>query len=222
MLLAMVPLAYAHDPMGTPKNYCEPQFEWSIHDWNSDPPSTRFSTKGLGAASSTSSHPGGDPKYQWPYMDGNHAGDCDGSTRVDPGVPCLGTDPADPINSFFIGLCDSDVDPPISDYDGHKEFGYLAHALILVSWGSYECWHEDPHHTEFGYVWVDDVVLGAGASFTVNSDFFDATGLGRGCGDFEFDTSQSCVGSCVVSIPAGIDGAYHVVVTGSQGHVYWP
>lgn len=215
LALLVAPLAYAHEPAGTPKNYCEGWWEWNTHDYNSDPPSFGFSTKALGTAVPVAAHPGGDPKYQWPYMDGNQMGDCSG--WFNPGTPCAGfEDPADPL-SFFVGLCD--YDPFMGDFDGHKEFGYLAHALIAVESPVEYCWHETPHHPPYGPVSVIDVLLGAGASFTVYADryslWYDP------CGDFMFDESTDCVGTCTVTFGPGIDGAYHVVVQGTQGHVIW-
>ena len=230
--LLAAPLAIAHEPAGTPKNYCEPPSEWNTHDWNSDPPSTRFSTKGIGTESgSTTSHSSGDPKYQWPYMDGNLGGDCSGAFNL--GTPCAGwEDPHDPL-SFYAGLCD--FDPFVADFDGHKEFGYVSHALLLAcdvacGWsglgaGAQYCWHEGAHHPPYPYVSATDIVLGSGTAFTVYADHMDWAAWWLGlpedpCGDFQFDWDQDCVGSCPVAFGPGLDGAYHVVVQGVQGHVW--
>jgi hypothetical protein len=59
-LLLAAPLAYAHDPAGTPKNYCEDPSEWGVHDYA--PPSTG--------------------RLIFLGQDGNIAGDCDGDGIV--------------------------------------------------------------------------------------------------------------------------------------------
>jgi hypothetical protein len=179
------------------------------------------------------SHPSGDPQHQWPYKDGN-LDDCDGSGNdiiVVVGGPCpIGYEeflviPGPP----RVTICVKRT----ADYDGHKEFGFLAHALILVTTGagvpsadpnvgagSLYCWHEEGHHQPFGPVAADDALISS-VSFTVNADNVDLTGIGEGCGDFQFDAGEDCIDFCSVTFHPGLDGAYHVVVTGSQGHVYW-
>jgi hypothetical protein len=196
--LAMLaaPLAYAHDPAGTPKNYCEPQSEWGVHDY--------------GAPASGS--------LLLLNEDGNLFGDCDGSTSVAPGSPCYGVDPADPVNSFYAGLCDSEVNLPIADYDGHREFA-LGGGWLLAGANALECFGDEAHHAEFGTYSVEDTVLGSGASFSVAADTVDATGQLGTCGDFESDASQDCIGACSVGFPAGLDGSYQLYVQGTSGHI---
>jgi hypothetical protein len=197
--LMAAPLAIAHDPVkGTPKNYCEPQSEWFQHDY----------ATGTGL-------------FILLNEDGNLLGDCDGVVTADPGTPCAGADPADPVNTFFVGLCDSDINPPVADYDGHREFA-LGGAWILAGASAEDCFGDAAHHTEFGSFTVDDTVLGAGATADVAADTVDATGQLGTCGDFESDVSESFIGGGTVSIPAGLDGSYQVYVTGSLGHVNWP
>lgn len=196
--LAMLaaPLAYAHDPAGTPKNYCEPQSEWGVHDY--------------GAPASGS--------LLLLNEDGNLFGDCDGSTSVAPGSPCYGVDPADPVNSFYAGLCDSEVNLPVADYDGHREYA-LGGGWLLAGANALECFGDEAHHAEFGTYSVEDVALGSGASFSVAADTVDATGLNNVCGDFESDASQDCIGACSVGFPAGLDGSYQLYVQGTSGHI---
>jgi hypothetical protein len=119
------------------------------------------------------------------------------------------------------------------DYDNHAEYA-RGGAWILVNTGAgvpsadpnvgagtEYCYGDEGHHAEFGPVTVNDVVLGAGATFTVASDTVDLTGLGEGCGDFESDNGTDCVGSCTVTFTAGLDGSYQVYVQGTLGHVVW-
>jgi hypothetical protein len=55
-LLAIAPMGVAHDPVGTPKNYCEDPSEWDVHDYA--PVSVRV--------------------FNFLGWDGNVVGDCDG------------------------------------------------------------------------------------------------------------------------------------------------
>jgi hypothetical protein len=157
-------------------------------------------------------------------MDGNVLGDCSAGTN--PGTPCYSVDVADPL-ATEVGVCD--FDPPVADWDGHDEFA-LGGAVLLVETGSGEadptagsgslyCYGGIGHHPAFGPFTVTDVVLGAGATFTVTSDRIDLLGLGDGCGDFKSDDSSDCVGTCAVTFGPGLDGAYVVYVQGTSGHV---
>jgi hypothetical protein len=210
LALAIAPLAFAHDPAGTPKNYCEPLGEWNVHDYGA--PATGALIFG--------------------HEDGNLGGDCSGNTVLNPGGPCVYEDPNSPIGSG-LGLCDSEIDPPLADWDFHSEFAFGG-AWILVdsgngepSWdpgvgaGTLYCYGAEGHHAAFGPVSVTDFVLGAGATFSVYADTEDITMAGDGCGDFEEDNGTDCVGSCTLTFPPGLDGSYVVYVQGTSGHVVW-
>ena len=202
------PLAFAHSPAGTPKDYCEPSSEWNTHEY----------ATGTGA-------------FILGNEDGNIGGNCSGTTNVNPGTPCAGfEDPADPL-SFYAGLCDAEIDPPVADYDGHTEFAtgggwlYVCDSACGVSGagaGTTECFGDAAHHGTF--VTVDDVVLTNAVTFDVAADNVDAAAVAAGlpeneCGDFESDVSQPCVGSCAIGFPAGLDGSYQVYVQGTAGHI---
>jgi hypothetical protein len=216
MAFATAPLVMAHDPAGTPKNYCEVgSAEWSVHDYA----------------------PVASGVLIYGNEDGNLGGDCDNSgLGFEPGTPCVGfEDPADPL-TFFVGLCDSQLDLPAADWDGHNEFAFGGAWLLVNSGdgtynaagsGTIYCFGAEGHHSEFGPVSVVDAVLGAGATFTVAADSVDTVGSvdpsqASGCGDFESDNSVDCVGTCTwteITFPAGLDGAYVVYVQGTMGHV---
>ena len=211
LFLTAAPFAYAHDPAGTPKNYCEPQAEWDVHDYGAPANGVLFQG----------------------YEDGNLAADCDGATSVNPGTPCAGfEDPADPL-SFYAGLCDSDVNLPFADPDGHAEYALGGAWLLACDWacgddglggGSTACFGDVAHHAAFPSVSVQDVVLGSGVVFDVAADHVDVVATAVGlpqdpCGDFENDVSQGCVGECTVAFGPGRDGAYQVLVQGTAGHV---
>jgi hypothetical protein len=210
--LVAAPLALAHDPAGTPKNYCEVgSAEWAVHDYA----------------------PVASGSLIYGNEDGNLGGDCVSGPL---GTPCAGfDDPADPL-TFYVGVCD--FNPPVADWDEHNEFAFGG-AWILVNSGTGEfnaagsgtlyCFGAEGHHAEFGPVDVVDTVLGAGATFTVAADNVDLVGSAdpsqaSGCGDFESDNGVDCIGTCTpteITFPAGLDGAYVVYVQGSLGHVVW-
>jgi hypothetical protein len=206
--LVAAPLALAHDPAGTPKNYCEVgSAEWSVHDY--------------GPVASGSLIYGNE--------DGNLGGDCSGNTSVEPGVLCVGADlsalnPGDPatavdvLNSIFLGFCGSEIDPPVADWDEHNEFAFGGAWMLVNDDLTQVCFGAEGHHPEFGPYSVFDNVLMDGATFTVASD---TVALVPGdCGDFESDDSSDCVGSCTVTFPSGLDGAYVVYVQGTAGHAF--
>lgn len=209
LCILSLPLAFAHSPAGTPKNYCEPVEEWGVHEYVA----------------------GGGGRVLQGFEDGNLGGDCDGLTSADPGKPCAGyRDPADPL-TLYVALCDADVSPPLADYDGHAELA-TGGAWLLVRTGTGEaskdpaegagtfyCFGELGHHSEFPTVTVHDVLLGAGAGFTVAADLVDLTGTGDGCGDFQSDQGTRCTGTCAPTFAAGLDGSYQVYVDGTAGHV---
>lgn len=101
------------------------------------------------------------------------------------------------------------------DFDGHREF--MAGGALLHSEYAASCPTADVHHhAVLPYVQVFDYVL-ASVTFTVAVDAVDLTG--GACGDFVFDTTVSCVDSCNVPFPSGLDGTYHVLVDGDNGVV---
>ena len=195
--LAMAPLAYAHNPMGTPKLYCEPVDEWIVHEYGA--PATG--------------------RLIQAYEDGNLA-DCDGVFTFEPYV-----NPADPLDSGFRW------DPPLADFDGHAEFS-RGGAWILVESGTGEpsadptvgagtlyCFGDAGHHPKYGPFWVNDTVIEEGVSFLVAADITDLLEDGDGCGDFTSDVRSTCIDTCKVTFPPGLDGTYQVYVQGTQGHV---
>lgn len=166
--LLAAPLALAHEPRGTPKNYCEPTSEWSVHEYGVLP-LTRHNGGGVGCGS-------------------------------------LG--------------------------DGHAEYDFTgAGALILAESGtglpsqggsgSLYCYGTWADHAPYGPATVDDLVLGSGAAFDVAADTVDVAAVGNGCGDFQDDVLVSCIGTCTVPFPPGLDGAYRVYVQGTRGHAIW-
>lgn len=195
VVLLLLPFALAHNPAGTPKNYCEPTSEWDTHDY-------------AGGFASVS--------VRLPNLDGNLGGDCDGSGfAVDPTGPSVTWGAA--------------------DFDGHHEWS-IGWARLLVNSGAgvpspdpsvgagtFFCFGFGGHHPAFGPVTVDDSVLGGGATFYVMADTLDLTGVGNGCGDGQVlgdeEGFQTCLGSCAVTFPPGLDGSYMVFVTGIAGHI---
>ena len=214
------PFALAHEPAGTPKTYCEWGYDWRIHDWNQDPPATSLTTKGADRATDQDLSHGWNAKYMWPYMDGNLE-DCDGD--FNPSDPyCLTEEVAREDLNGDGRVCEA------SEYDGHKEFGYVGSALFLaddgdmLTYGSLVCWAEHAHHPYYGPFTVSDAVLG-GVWFTVGADVINVVGpdpiTGLDCGDFSLDDRVECFYTCSVTFRPGRDGAYHVVVNGgTQGH----
>ena len=207
--LIAAPLVMAQN--GVPKNYCEPYADWADHSYG--PVAGGFLIYG--------------------NEDGNLGGDCDPGFSFTPGEPCVGfEDPANPL-TFYAGLCGADLNPPVADWDGHNEFAFGG-AWILVTTGAgvpsadptvgagtAYCFGADGHHASYGPATVTDLVLGQTVAFSVYSDTVDLTGTGSGCGDFISDHSAICVGTCTVTFPPGIDGAYVVFVTGTAGHIIW-
>ena len=202
--LLAAPLAFAHSPAGTPKNYCEPEGdEWFEHEYG--PPATG--------------------RLLFGYEDGNLAGDCNPGFAL--GEPCVGFErPGDPL-SLYADLCGHN--PPFADWDRHNEYAFGGGWLLVYSGmndpsdpngpGTLYCYGAQGHHANYPVVTVEDLVLGQGATFTVASDYLDLTGSAGGCGDF-YEESVTCVGSCAVPFPHGLDGAYRVYVhEGTAGHI---
>ena len=204
--LMAAPLAFAHDPAGTPKNYCEPQSEWNVHDYGA--PASGVLLQG--------------------YEDGNLGGDCDNSGW---GVPSVSLVECPNVVVGVSGVVYVCWDLGAADYDGHAEYARGGAWLLACNSGCGDyvpgdgalvCFGDAAHHGSF--VEVDDAALGAGAKFYVAADHNDTAAQAAGlpedpCGDFESDAGQECVGSCLVAFGPGKDGSYQVYVEGSVGHV---
>jgi hypothetical protein len=191
LALATLPLALAHSPAGTPKNFCESTWDWGEHDYG--PPATGYYVRrGIDEywrPVGPSGAPG--PSLGVASGDGNLVGDCDGD-----GVP--------------------------GDYDLHGDWA-IGGAVLQVA--TTACSSEWGHHSMFGPISVSDVVLGYTVPFFVG---VDTVGLLPGsCGDHVVDFGVSCIGTCTVTFPPGLDGTYVVFVgdvafgvPGTYGHVY--
>ena len=154
------------------------------------------------------------------WGDGN-LDDCDGD--FDPSDPyCVAEEVArEDLNGDGL-VCEA------TDYDGHHEWSAGGAILLsddgdLTTYGAFVCFGENAHHPQYGPFSVNDVVLGAGASFVVGADTVNLVGpdpvTGLDCGDFEVNRRKTCTGSCTVLFPAGIDGAYYIYVSGGAGTV---
>ena len=147
----------------------------------------------------------------------------------DYGPPASGGDPTPPIDGAP-QTCNSG--PP---GDGHSEYA-LGGAYILVdsgdgvTRGSLACYGEEGHHPSTGPATTIDVVLGWTVPFVIAADLVNLMPSGElDCGDFEMDQSSTCVGTCTVTFPEGLDGSYVVYVgdmaagdPATLGHVCWP
>ena len=209
-LLVAAPLAFAHSPAGTPKNYCEDPSsgDWSVHDY------AGLEDDRVPPVSS---------------QDGNLAGDCAPGFSVTPTYACPSHHWLIGVNELGTYVC---VDPPATDWDRHNEFA-LGGAVLLVASGegvpstdpavgagTLYCFGAEGHHANYVIVTVEDVVLGAGADYHVTSDTVDVTGAGEGCGDLVSDNHQHCSDTCTVTFPHGLDGSYQVYVRlGTAGHL---
>ena len=203
--LAASPAAFAHNPAGTPKNYCEPLDDWFVHDY---------------APLATGT-------FVFLPTDGNVGGDCNPGFSVGVGgtIVCVSVSPS----LIYVNWCEANS--PVSDWDGHTEWAQGGANLLVLSGsgspsadpsvgaGTLYCWAANGHHANFATVTVTDALLGSGATFTVTADTVDLTGTGEGCGDNLSDGGQECVGTCTVTFPAGLDGSYQVFVTGTLGHI---
>lgn len=98
-------------------------------------------------------------------------------------------------------------------YDAHAEF-LIGGAYLLAGVTTTDCWGAPADHAPFPNVTVDDLVIPSGVPFLVAVDVEPFP-----CGNFETDLEQACVDACQVTLPPGIDGAYHVYVQGAMGHV---
>lgn len=172
--LLVAPVAMAHEPAGTPKDYCD-LHETQLHDYG--PPAAGAALAGF----------------------------------IDGGIRCA-------------------FDTEGRLYDGHSEFAFGG-AWILVcdqtalrtcpdaaAGGSLVCFGERAHH-HYGPLIkfeVEDVILGTTVAYHVAVDNVDLTG--GDCGDGLSDEAAPCTGK-VADLAPGLDGAYHVFVTGTRGHV---
>jgi hypothetical protein len=230
LILLATPLSLAHDPAGTPKNYCEPETEWNIHDYGGP----------VSGNAITGSR------------DGNVAGDCSGATDLN---LCASLGPSPPFTASA-GFCDG----PLADFDGHKDFAYGGAFLHAdsgdgVSSGSVACHGAEGHHETYPTVVVEDVVLGDDSLlfFVVTADYSRAgfePAEGPDCGDNlvevcnpadpvdQFEQlcnprDQAIVGlsghdiangtrGVSVPFPPGVDGTYNVFVGqgGTLGHIF--
>lgn len=103
--------------------------------------------------------------------------------------------------------------PSLAD-DGHKEFAFGG-ARILAAAAAEACYGDIPHHTAKD-IFVVDASLGASVTVVVGIDTTPP------CGDLLIDATETFIGGGTVTLPAGADGAYFVMVRGTQGHVFWP
>lgn len=214
MLIAVAmltaPLVLAHQPMGTPKNYCEyPGWEWREHDYG----------------------PAGTIDVLGPPIDGNLGGDCDPGFSLGPYTPCGAIYLDRPLDSDP-GICPAPLNLPFADRDGHSEYASDGAWLLSANGASSYCFGESGHHPAYPQVEVYDFLLGAGVVFVVGADTTDDTiprdavyyaanslPTGGSCGDGIDDVWIVCVGVCWVPFPPGLDGSYHVYVEGTVGHV---
>ena len=189
--LLATPLAYAHigGTRGPPKPYCEDTPDWQVHDYG--PPATGTAIGG--------------------YSDGN-VDDCDGD--FNPNDPwCVAEEVARQDLNGDGQVCEK------ADFDGHREWAWGGAWLLADdgdsnTYGATACYGEAPHHPYYGPIWVWDESVWNGVQFDVGADYTPVD-----CGDFIDDVSATCIGVCSVTFPPGRDGAYHVFVTGTSGHV---
>ena len=180
MTLMLAPLALAHDPAGTPKTYCEPPWDWRIHDYNMDPPETGVYAGAATVDPVVQGHwPGSDHnprKFMWPYLDGNLE-EC-GTTYgafVLTDEECWFLAHSGVSGPAYDAACQTDT--PV-DYDGHHEFGYIGRALLSVrsgdgvTSGSIACYDEVGHHPFAGSIYVYDIVF-PNVAFDVVADYTD-------------------------------------------------
>lgn len=198
--LLVAPMALAHNPTfhapyenGTPKDYCEPVGEWSVHDYG--PPATGRLLEG--------------------WSDGNILGDCSGDNS-----DCYRKVVRRPLDVSANTVCFATA---LAEFDLHKEFALGGAIILSSArpFETEDCYGLWDIHNEYGPVTVVDNVLGTGATFYVGVDSVDATGGENPCGDFLVDNETKCVDTCTVTFRAGLDGAYYVHVEGTMGHVLW-
>ena len=175
---------------------------------------------------------GGNSRLITGLYDGNLA-DCDGD--FDPTDPwCVAEEVArEDLNGDGL-VCEA------ADFDGHREWA-TGGAVILsddgdhFTYGAYACFGDNAHHPQYGPFTVWDAVLGAGAEFIVASDrslrtpssvyatgeglLDDSAVTGVRCGDGLMNRWATCIGTCTVTFPAGLDGAYYVFPLGTAGTV---
>lgn len=121
-------------------------------------------------------------------------------------------------------------------FDGHYDFAYGGTFFVAGDpFTTFACGWPYPDHPEFPTVYALDNVLqgshdvaghevGFHTPFTVAADTLNNVPPTDpnvpNCGDFAVDIRISCVDSCTVPFPAGLDGTYQVLVWGTAGHVW--
>ncbi len=131
------------------------------------------------------------------------------------------------LSDFMDGnVQDCNADLVFGDFDAHSEFARGGAWMLVVSgdgnYGTLACFGEEGHHPSYGPFVVDDLVLLDTATMRIAVDTVSLIPTPPGqpdCGDLQTDVEATCVGSCSVTFPPGIDGAYSVFVTGTVGHV---
>ena len=134
------------------------------------------------------------------------------------------------------GDCDGDTVP--TDFDAHLEWAIGGAWLMVesgdgVTSGSVVCYGAVGDHPTFGPISVTDIVLGPTVPFSIQADTVNLVPptdpAEPNCGDFTTDDGADCVGSCLVTFPSGLDGAYIVYVgdaldgtPGTGGHIQSP
>lgn len=106
--------------------------------------------------------------------------------------------------------------------EGHLEFAFGGAILLADASKADMCWGRAADHAPRTLIQVRDAAQPpGGAAFTVYVDVVqpDPVPDEMACGDFEYDLAIGCVGSCTPPFPPGLDGAYHVVVHGTEGTV---
>lgn len=114
--------------------------------------------------------------------------------------------------------------------DGHAEYAQGGAYLLVSDPQAFDCYGHPAHHPQSPItVTVEDVGLAlflVGAPFTVAADrlnnvpAIDPNQID--CGDGLADSGGiDCYEQCtIVGFPPGLDGAFPVYVSGTQGHVY--
>lgn len=124
-------------------------------------------------------------------------------------------------------LTDASIPPcPYGDttWDGHHEFA-MGGTILMAGSHSQICWGAYADHAPgWSITVVDDTLsfLGSDVAFDVYADTMNNNLVPENpnCGDGFADYGVSCVNSCAPGFPPGLDGAYHVYVSGTSGHVY--
>lgn len=139
-------------------------------------------------------------------------------------------DYGEPSTGFTVWMnSDGSLPPcPYGDglWDGHWDFAMGGAILLASEPGASYCYGGYAHHTPHSVIWVQDAVLtdllASDVGFAVYSDALNNLPLAEepNCGDGETDFGVDCVNSCAPGFPPGLDGAYHVYVSGTTGHIF--